>query len=262
MKFDELYNALVSEAPMSSFLTRLGKGVKAATPGVKQGAAELGKGVGSVVGTAAANIGKLGLGAAKLGASAVQGVASVPGAVSKARQFLIGQGGQPRFGDNPMGAIASGARQFKRGATKLQRKITNLQKGMDSKEAQNIRPKAQIAAGPKIEEFDKDVVKALIASQGAVKQAGMTSSGTTQAPGQITQGQVIASGMQGTTPPETSTAATTAKTTQSTLTKREPKAGDTFSLTDKFGKQIRYKVSKVENGMVSAAPISGSSAGV
>lgn len=249
-KFDDLYNAVISEAPMSSFLNKLGRGAA--------GAAKVGLGAA-----------KLGAGAAKLGAGAVKTVAKVPGAVKSAREFLIGQGGQQRYGDDPFGAIARGARQFQRGATrfqgkatKMQQKLSDYQQKLQNKDAQNVRSKMHTAAGPDVEEFDKDVVKALLASQGAVKQAGMTSSTTTQAPGTVTQGQVIASGMAGTTPPETSTAATTAKTTQSTLLKREPKAGDTFSLTDKFGKQKRYKVTKIENGKVSASPIGGSSVGV
>lgn len=231
MKFDELYNIMINEAPMSSFLSRLGKGVKAAAPGVGRGAWELTKGVGGVVGTAAKNVGKTVFGA--------------PGAVKAAREFLIGQGGQPRFGDDPAGKIKS--------------------------VIDKIGTKEKKAGEPDVEEFDKNTIKAIIAgqnpatgSQTSIKPTttGGTSSGTIQGSGQVTQGQVISGGLPGTAPAQTATTATTAPTSVSQqaaasakLLSRDPKAGDVFTIPSKFGKITRYKIKNVGKDVIGATRI-------
>jgi len=231
MKFDDLYNALVNEAPMSSFLSRLGKGVAAATPGVARGTAELAKGVGGVIGTAAKNVGKT--------------VFGTPGAVKAAREFMIGQGGQPRFGDDPAGAIKN--------------------------RIDKIGSKEKKEGEPDVEEFDKNTVKALIAGQSASGQSstsikpaitGSTTSGTVQGSGQVTQGQAITGGLPGSTPAQTSTTATTSPTTinqtatnAARLMGRDPKAGDVFTLPSKFGRIERYRIKNVGKDVIGATKI-------
>lgn len=161
----------------------------------------------------------------------IKTIASIPSAVKTAKEFMLG--------DDPAGMI-------KRGIEKLEQDKKTKPVGEDEPEEelnkQNIRVKRATSTGSKIENFDKDVIKALIASQGAVKQSSM-------------QGQQAQQSQQGQQSPTT-----TAQ--QSALLKRDPKIGDTFSLVDKYGKQNRYKITKIDNGRISATSLLGTSAGI
>jgi hypothetical protein len=263
LKFNDLVNLVLNEAPMSayinrftsqekrneiarkykeiqaqaqannqqqssqpSFTSRLGKAVKAAAPRVGRGAWEITKGVGGVAGEVVKNVGKAALNA--------------PSAVKTARNFLIG--------DDPAGQLKQGIEYIK----------NKKKKGQEGETG--------------VEDFDKDTIKAIIngqvsklptsGGQTTITPAvqGGTTSGTVQGRGQVTQGQVISGGLPGTSPPQTSTTATTASTPlaaqqQARLMSRDPKVGDVFTLQNEFGRITKYKIKKVDKDIVSAIKI-------
>jgi len=267
LKFDDLYNAIVNEAPMTSYLTRptsqqyrnkiaaqaremqrqaqqqqqqqqqpasfasrLGRATAAAASGIGKGVGELAKGAGSVAGEAGKNIGKTGLGLAKLAGKAAL---NTPGAVKTARNFLLG--------DDPTEMVKSGIKDIKA-----------------KREEERAKKEAEAS---KIEEFDKKMVKSLLASQVAAtsqqsNQPSNTTTGTVQAPGTVTGGNVAStSGASGTT--STSMQPTITPSSQSNLLRREPKPGDIFSLTDRYGRIKKYKVDKINGNVVAAKPVLG-----
>lgn len=249
-KFDDLYKIIVNEAPIASYLRRptsqeyRDKVAKTAEDIKKQAEAEaqqqpaqpsftsrLGKavkaaapGIGSGVKEIAKGVGGV---AGEAGKNIAKAALDPRGTVKKAREFFLG--------DDPMGMVSKGI--------------------------QNARDKSKQAAGSNLEEFDKDVVKGLIAGQAPVKpgmkpDSQQTQSGTIQKGGQVTQGQVISGGLPGSTPPETSTGATTANVVQkAALSKRDPKPGDVFTLPGEFGRIKSFKVKKVTGGVVVAEPV-------
>ena len=238
--FDDLYSAVINEAPISSylakptsqeyrnkvaasvraakqqeqereqqaqqtpsFINRLGRATAAAAPGVGRGALELAKGVGGVAGEAGKNIGKAALNA--------------PGAIKTLKNFITG--------NDPAGMVKQGI--------------------------ENLRPKSEPAGAPGEEEFDKDVVKSLLAGQstdksGQVSSSGNTSTGTIQAPGTVTGGTATP------TSGGTTATVTTGNMTQANLMKRMPKQGDIFTVPGEFGRVKRYKVANVGPKTVSA----------
>lgn len=249
-KFDDLYKIIVNEAPIASYLRRptsqeyRDKVVKTAADVKKeveqQASAEqqtntqpsftsrLGKAVKAAAPGVGSGMKEIAKGVGSVAGEAGKNIAKVAldprGAVKKAKEFFTG--------DDPMGMI--------------------------SKSVQNARSKS---AGSNLEEFDKDVVKGLIAGQVPVKP-GMkpdslqTQTGTVQGGGSVTQGQVISGGLPGSTPPETSTGATTANVVQkAALNKRDPKPGDVFSIPGDFGRVKSFKIKKINGGVVVAEPV-------
>jgi hypothetical protein len=116
---------------------------------------------------------------------------------------------------------------------------------------ENLRPKSEPAGAPGEEEFDKDVVKSLLAGQstdksGQVSSSGNTSTGTIQAPGTVTGGTATP------TSGGTTATTTTGNMTQANLMRRMPKQGDIFTVPGEFGRVKRYKVTNVGPKTVSA----------
>ena len=259
-KFDDLYKIIVNEAPIASYLRRPTS--QAYRDKVAQDAVNAQKEAEAQQQQASAEKPQSFL--SKLGSSASTAMKSVaPAAGEKIKDVAAGglkMAGKAALGTakavgkaalNPRGTVKT-AREFFLGDDPM---------GMVSKGVQNVRDKIKQSAGSNLEEFDKDVVKGLIAGQAPVKpgmkpDSQQTQTGTVQGAGQVTQGQVISGGLPGTSQADTSTGATTANITQrAALAKRDPKPGDIFTLpSDVDGRIKSYKVKKVKGGIVVAEP--------
>jgi len=230
IEFNDLVNSIIEEAPITKYLTpavkygkRVGRALGRAAPSVARGVKEIGKGLGSVLGAGAVNLGKAGLGAAKLAGKAAL---NTPEAIRTTKKFI--------YGDRPSEMIKQGI------------------KGL----------KDRRKAGTGIEQFDKNIVKTMIANQlsditaKSQKQdtTGGTSTASTQVQGQATGGTASPAAAGGTSTSTTTTPTSMMKPAAAAI-QREPKTGDVFNVYGDYGRITRYKVTKVHPDHVEAKKV-------
>lgn len=262
LNFNDLIDLIVNEAPMSSYLSRptsqekrnqisrRHKEIQAQAqaddstaqqqPSQPSFTSRLGKAVKAAAPGVGRGAWELTKGVGGVVGTAAKNVAktalNAPGAVKTARNFLIG--------DDPAGMLKQG--------------ISNLKAKQEQDKAKRE------AENSKIEEFDKDTIKSLLASQTAAsqnqpviaQQQPQTQTGAVQAPGTVSGGNVQRQSSSGTT--ATTMQPTITPSSQSNLLKRDPKSGDIFTIPDDFGRIRRYKVKKVVDNSVQAVPITTS----
>jgi len=148
------------------------------------------------------------------------------------------------------GQIGRGLNALQGALAKREQKKEEERKKQE-KDAKGQRP-TRTATDTKIEDFDKDVIKTLLAkSKTGTSAAQQTTTGTVQAPGQVAGGTATPTSASG-----TSSGAVSAPITQSpSATQRDPKEGDVFALVGKYGRVKRYQVKKIDGNIVSAAPM-------
>lgn len=220
LNFDDLVNSIVTEAPISSFLSKVG-----------QTARTIGKGLGTAARVGGATVGAV-AGAAAAGLEA-------PGKIVRAAKDIAFE----------PGGIARGLR-------KVQKKMPTF-KGKEKPQVGTER-KGPIEFDKKVvQTLLANQAAAASASKTTQGQqaTGQTTSTTIQAPGTVTGGTAVPGTAGGTSSTATTSPITTLQKQTAALSQRPPRVGDVFNVVGPYGRLIKYKINNVSDNSVEATKL-------